>query len=300
MPPKKTGFHVNRCKFGMTWSCPKSGDCKDMPKMEHADNCACSNPIPSCQHVLEEMREHGIVDEYIVSEEKHANGTLHYHAYIKFADAVESKNCRVFDIFGVHCNVNKPGKGWKTYVAKAGEYITNFYEDSDVFAQAMRLGGVEGMQLIQERKPRDYMLNKEKYAKSLFRPYSGAREIVWLWGPAGSGKTRTAVQAGAQVMTASRQMWSYELDAENDGKIVCMDEIDKALREKDVTFTQLLVMTDVNAVKCRVPNAVWMPWCAEKIYLTSTVDPALLMDELGHVHGAEQIIRRCSQIIHLE
>ena len=56
-------------------------------------------------------------------------GKHHYHLYLKFADALDTKNVKFFDILGVHPNVIRaPGKGWIAYCAKEKEFVTNFYE----------------------------------------------------------------------------------------------------------------------------------------------------------------------------
>lgn len=105
-------FRVNRKKFGLTWSCPVDMD---------------ENPIPNTQVICDFLEEKGRCD-YLISVEDHKNGKKHYHAYVKYDDPIDSVDERLFDLCFVHPNILSPtGKGWENYVAKHGDFITNYY-----------------------------------------------------------------------------------------------------------------------------------------------------------------------------
>lgn len=105
-------FRVNRKKFGLTYSCPVSSD---------------DNPIQSSETLKIFLDSFG-VNEYLICEELHESGKKHYHAYVKYDDAIDSTKATVFDLLSVHPNIINPGNGWIKYVAKQGNFITNFYE----------------------------------------------------------------------------------------------------------------------------------------------------------------------------
>jgi hypothetical protein len=105
------GFRINRKKVGLTYSCPTT--CED-------------NPIECSEHLAEFLESKGACD-YIVCEEKHENGTRHYHALVNYVEKLDTTNERFFDLCTVHPNILNPGKGWREYVLKQGDWISNYY-----------------------------------------------------------------------------------------------------------------------------------------------------------------------------
>jgi len=67
------------------------------------------------------------VSDLIVAEEKHQDGSTHYHAYVGYAKKTDIKNSRYFDFNGCHPNVQlcKKVQAWKTYVRKDGNFLEN-------------------------------------------------------------------------------------------------------------------------------------------------------------------------------
>ncbi|AXH74718.1 MAG: Rep catalytic domain protein [Cressdnaviricota sp.] len=54
---------------------------------------------PAPRNVLKEMLESkGSIDKGIIGQEKHADGNLHLHAYVKYKTQVHTRNCKYFDI----------------------------------------------------------------------------------------------------------------------------------------------------------------------------------------------------------
>ena len=128
--PRRSGaaFRFNAKAVGLTYSCPTS---------------MTNNPINDCEELKELLAgTAGFMDKYVISEELHANGTRHYHAYIKFQETIDTRNARFFDVKTVHPNIIRgPGKGWIQYVKKAGNFISN--EEKSNWATAMRMATVE-------------------------------------------------------------------------------------------------------------------------------------------------------------
>lgn len=80
---------------------------------------------------MEYLREHHVIVEYVISQEKHQDGTDHLHAFIKLDKRVNFKK-GLFDIPSFHGNY-QVAKSWnavKQYVVKGGNYITNLDLDS--------------------------------------------------------------------------------------------------------------------------------------------------------------------------
>ncbi len=110
-------FRANRKKFGMTWSCP-------VELTEH--------PFDSDwrTHIVEMLNKVNGESDYLIAQEEHKDGKMHYHAYVCYKKALDTTNVRIFDHMGVHCNIINPGAGWKHYCAKDKEIESNFYEYS--------------------------------------------------------------------------------------------------------------------------------------------------------------------------
>ena len=108
--PDKT-FRINRRSLGFTWSCPSDLD---------------SNPISGISAVSAVLEKFG-PSKWVIAEEPHKSGKLHYHAEITYDKSVDIKNPRAFDVAGVHPNIIKPHKGgkWKAYCMKGQTYKAN-------------------------------------------------------------------------------------------------------------------------------------------------------------------------------
>lgn len=158
--PRRTppGFSVDRKKFGLTYSCPVNAD---------------NNPIESREELLELLVTKFGECDYIICTEQHENGKNHYHAWLKFNAKVRSTSAAIFDLKGVHPNCIDPGQGWKSYVVKQGEYITNCYE-TNPYSEALRKDTFqEAINYLWEKRPRDMALsahNIEENLRKKFKP----------------------------------------------------------------------------------------------------------------------------------
>jgi len=79
-------------------------------------------------------------DHHVVGHEHHADGADHYHAIAHFGDVHKWRDARVFDVNGVHPNVdfgkNKGSVGRiLAYVCKDGDYYYSGDECEDFFAE---------------------------------------------------------------------------------------------------------------------------------------------------------------------
>lgn len=67
------------------------------------------------------------IDEYIIAQEKHADGNLHLHCYLKLTKKCDVRNANGLDIDGFHGNYMscKSPAAVKKYCRKENNYITN-------------------------------------------------------------------------------------------------------------------------------------------------------------------------------
>lgn len=111
---KNKKFRLNRKTFGLTYSCPKK---------------LSANPL-DFDYIKESILKIGKC-KYVIAEEKHEDGKLHYHVWVEFHKKIDSKNERFFDLKNVHPKIErlKDEEHWCDYIRKYDEYITNCKED---------------------------------------------------------------------------------------------------------------------------------------------------------------------------
>lgn len=267
-------FRYNRKKVALTYPCPV-GEQHPWPDKELAF-------IAMDYHFSTKGKQ---ITQYLVAEECHENGELHYHAYLEFDSAIDTRDSRYFDIDDLHPNIgDKPGKKWCDYCAKDGNYVTNFYvSKANIYKQALQLGGLEGANLIKEHHPRDYIMNKHKIISSLTTHYIGERRVIWIYGPPGTGKSYAARQMGAKP-----NQYDGKFYANSHHEVMVFEEIDKMKMPLD----QFLQITDSYELDVRVLGN-WAPWVAKTIIFTSTVpwDGVFVHDQ------PYQIERRITDIV---
>ena len=97
-------------------------------KSKYAKGWFCTWPhCPlSKEDALEQLRARYELVEYVIAEEKHADGEPHLHAFLKLDRRVNFK-ASMFDVAGYHGNY-QPAKSWRAvqeYCKKDGNYISN-------------------------------------------------------------------------------------------------------------------------------------------------------------------------------
>lgn len=153
---KKKLFRFQAKAIGLTYACPTSEDV---------------NPLDAtwdAKEIIDRLRQFGTIEKYILCREKHESGKHHYHAYIKFAEKLETENVKFFDINGVHPNIiRKPGTGWITYCAKDDDYITNFYEPCPWVQARDAATAAEGVAILWNKRPREMALHAKNIIENL-------------------------------------------------------------------------------------------------------------------------------------
>lgn len=117
------------------------------------------------------------IDKYCIGQEKHEDGNLHLHAFIKWKKRLNTTNERIFDCNGFHPNIQTPRntKAVIEYCKKEDtEPLTNITEKlqyGDIFEKATTKD--EFMALVLEHQPRDYALfyeRLESMARNHYKP----------------------------------------------------------------------------------------------------------------------------------
>ena len=152
------------------------------------------------------------IEEYVVCEEKHKDGSPHLHAFIKIHEKrIRFKENRfdfIFDGKEYHGNY-QIAKSWRAvqeYVAKGKKYITNLNLDAAMKKQSKKIGIAEletdalellekgvitGLQLasfVKNQNMYKLLKNKRKANKEIQLDIEKKRHI-WYYGESNTGKT---------------------------------------------------------------------------------------------------------------
>lgn len=135
-----------------------------------------------------------------------------------------------------------------------------------------------------------YQRGIEKVVQQVRREREKIPPVVkYIWGPTGSGKTRFAYDNHEDIWTYPGKGW---FDGYSGQKVALLDD----LRADDgLSFGFLLRLLDRYPLDVPVKggHVVWDP---EIIYITSNIKP----EELFRMHDSAPLLRRLTEIIHLD
>lgn len=159
-------FSINRKKVGLTYSCPILFE---------------ENPIPSADYIVNELTDKFGPNLHLVCQELHESGKKHYHANLKFDNKLDVHDPLAFDLKGVHPNIINPGGGWESYVAKTGEYVTNYFKRNP-YAAAIASGSVSaGLAIIAQSDPGAYLRFRSQLECNLRQHLAQAGRVVSIY-----------------------------------------------------------------------------------------------------------------------
>jgi len=174
------------------------------------------------------------IKDYVVAQEEHKDGSLHLHAYLRYASRV-SWSTRLWDISNYHGNYQQ-AKSWKAvlaYCKKGGNFISNISVED---AQAKK--AARNSQLLLEN-PKQLIadgsigllqlpqLLKAKAAHSLLDAAITTDDVrgVWVTGLSGSGKShfvRTRHQPHELFIKSQNKWW----DGYSGEPFILLDDFD--------------------------------------------------------------------------
>lgn len=157
--------------------------------------------IKSSKVLIDALKLQGLpIRDYIVGTEEHADGGVHYHAFLKFSKKIDTINPRYFDVNGVHPNIVKNIKSEKAvteYCMKGGNYISSgikaaaMFPNSKNFVKAYQ-DHIAWARFLSEanRKDIEYPIQLPHVDMWINKPVPEERKRHWvIQGPPGCGKT---------------------------------------------------------------------------------------------------------------
>lgn len=265
------------------------------------------------QMIKNHLQVVGPVKYAVICQEKHKDLSDHFHAVVIFERCIRrSYNPFKIDVFVA--NVKKIGKRHKDlknairYVKKDGEWeeigtIPSHLEQMDKRDKmffALSHDNTECINSGQFSMSEILKLDVFRMCMMVDWPQYRCRRVYWLWGPTGSGKTRTAIEAACQevdlknVWIASGCLRTF-FNGYRGQKAVILDD----LRPKSIDFEMLLRITDGYPVLVNV-KGYYCQWLAEVIWITAPCMPNEMY--INHETGVQwdhldQLLRRIYMVI---
>lgn len=241
------------------------------------------------------------IKEYVVAREKHKDGTLHLHAFIRYEKKVCWSATR-WDLGpGIHGQYEK-AKSWvatQRYCKKDGDFIANIDTES-----ALQKKGKKNMQIL-TGDLKDLLESGELNALSLPNAIKAraafclldppadqkATRGVWIWGAPGCGKSHSVRSKYPQAdlfLKAQNKWW----DGYQGQKAVLLDDFDKL---GSCLSHYLKIWADKWSCTGEIKGGT-IPLNYEKLYITSNYEPKeIFTDDLELL----QAIERRFKIIHM-
>lgn len=178
------------------------------------------------------------IEEAVVCEEKHEDGSPHLHAYVKLEHGVDVKKAPTyFDLNGFHGNY-QAARSWRAcqeYVKKDGNYITfNIDIESAEQKRAKRNreiidrpldelieSGIVSMMQVPNIKKAKLIYEECKHNKFEVDPTQ--KRGLWIYGPPGVGKSFKARQYPDLYIKSQNKWWDGYVGQKN----VLIDDFDR-------------------------------------------------------------------------
>lgn len=147
------------------------------------------------------------IEEYVIAEERHKDGSPHLHAFIKYASKI-TFSPKLWDISTFHGNyqVSKSWKAVRKYCEKEGNYISNFAVEEAKNKHSKKITyehlSRDPIDLVEEGILPPMSLPNFVKAQQLFSLLKKKRERIditdlpndkqrhaWVYGPSNTGKT---------------------------------------------------------------------------------------------------------------
>lgn len=102
------------------------------------------------------------LSEWIIAEEKHQDGNLHFHVGLRTHDKLHIRDAAYFDCNGRHPNVQaaKNWKAWVKYCKKEGNYICSISAHDALDALSAK-SPTSFYKLVKQTYPKDYLFRKQ-------------------------------------------------------------------------------------------------------------------------------------------
>jgi len=195
---------------------------------------------PKCdlskESLLDHLRTLDVVDEYVICEEKHQDGSPHLHAHVKFQKGFKKGEFRIFDLkdYTGHYEPTKSRAGAIKYCQKEGNFLTNLSDEAVLTPQAKRAKFVHEVltvkslpDLIRDGDIRWDQAKSAAYAKQvLMKPIRRDGVCgIWIQGKPGVGKSHKARHDyGDDIFVKSMNKWWCGYNGQ---EVVLLDDFEK-------------------------------------------------------------------------
>lgn len=231
---------------------------------------------PKCpigkEMALAELQEKFVLDEYVICQEEHKDGTTHLHAFLKLPKKKLFRS-DLFDISGYHGNY-QPAKSWHAviaYVKKDGDYISNISVENAMKKQSKmkkedllrEVDDVLDEGLITPLQVSSFYKNAQVYkmlqSKRVMPPEKmpAKKRHIWFYGASNTGKT---YKLREMMVQTGFDNW-FQIPGNNDWvgysgqKYIYMDEF-----KGQLSIQMLNSLCDGNFKVNTKGGSAWIPW----------------------------------------
>lgn len=251
--------------------------------------------VPTRAHLLEHLKSIDNIIEYVVATEKHQDGNVHYHAYVKYETGVVLADApRKFTVPGCKSGNYQPARSAKAvmkYCTKEDDYESNF-DVSSYLNKKKKLS----IETIKTKSAKQALIDGDITIASI-RNYNLARSIIidpyehdtvrgfWIYGPPGSGKSHAARVAYPDAYMKPQNKW---FDGYEGQKTIVLEDLDTP-----TLGHYLKIWTDRWSCSGEVKGGTTQ-LCHERFIITSNYSPEELFKDDPVM--AEAVARRCEII----
>lgn len=263
----------------------------------------CEIPKENALLLLKEILGEKTINYILVCQELHKDEGKHLHAFVQLTQVLNIKSHTKFDLkyddIIYHCNIQGTSnvKDWINYVKKDGDWIdwgTNPINASKLSKEEFNkkimlsenLNDLVDTGVINIKELPRLTAAKEQYKLGVKRELRRNLLVKWYYGATGSGKTRQAIEEGADDYWLSGEKLKW-FDGYVGQKVAIIDDI----RADSCSWGYLLRLLDIYPVTVEIKGG-HANWCPDIIIITCPVMP----EELFKNHQTDQVWDKIEQL----